>query len=199
MENLTANQNNSADIISDNAEKSQEVREDVVQAAIDKIMTQAESASGQNVPIVAIYNHLIAKCKDSRHFAEAVLKEEKTINQCCKYVTDRAFLAATKQNLTATPTNNDPLCYGMDSAEIFKLSDEYFELEDDALEKLKDAERTIIDDARKAIDTARQEAEKKKAEERKKAQAEKEKAKKEKEEKKAQAEEAAQAQMSLLD
>lgn len=195
MKNLTTNQNNSADIIAENTGEKQEKSEKIIQLAVEKIKKQAETASGYNVPIVAIYNYLVERCNDLT-FAQAVVKEEKNLGNCFKYITDRAFLAATKQNLTAPPpTRDNPLCFGMDSDEIFRLSSEYFELDDDGLEKIKESETAIIDNARKSIDEARRTAEKKKTEEKAKADAEKKAARK----RKADAAKMAEAQMSLFD
>lgn len=199
MDNSTTNQNNVADIISDNNEKSQEVTRNIRQEAVEKITTQAEKASGQNVPAIAIYHYLLEKCSDDEAFSKLVTAKEKNFSKCLSYITEKAYEAAAGQNITANPSNNTPIGVGMSSDEIFALVDEYFTLTDEEIKKRSEDARKTREEARKAADEARKEAEKKKAAERAKAAKEKEKAKKEKEEKKAKAEEAAKAQMSLFD
>lgn len=199
MENSTTNQNNISDIISENTEKSQESINNIIQEAIEKISVQAEKASGQNVPAIAIYHYLLEKCRADEDFSKLVIAKEKSVSKCFSYITEKAYEAAASQNVTANINSDAPISVGMDSDEIFALVDEYFTLSDEEIEKRKEETRKLREEARKAADDARKEAEKKKADEKAKAAKEKEKAKKEKEEKKAKAEEVAKAQMSLFD
>lgn len=199
MDNSTTNQNNVADIISDNNEKSQEPANNIIQKAVEKITKQAEKASGQNVPAVAIYHYLLEKCSGDETFSKLVIAEEKSISKCFSYVTEKAYEAAASQNITANTNSDKPISVGMSSDEIFALVDEYFTLSDKEIKKRSEEAQKLREEARKAADDTRKEAEKKKSAEKAKAAKEKEKAKKEKEEKKAKAEEAAKAQMSLFD
>lgn len=199
MDNSTTNQNNVADIISDNNEKSQEPANNIIQKAVEKITRQAEKASGQNVPAVAIYHYLLEKCSGDEAFSKLIIVKEKSISKCFSYVTEKAYEAAASQNITANTNGDKPISVGMSSDEIFALVDEYFTLSDEEIKKRSEEAQKLREEARKAADDARKEAEKKKSAEKAKAAKEKEKAKKEKEEKKAKAEEAAKAQMSLFD
>ena len=154
MENNSTIQNNSADIISEKAMENQGVIENITESAVKKIKKEAEIASGQNVPAIAIYNYLLDKCKKDEDFSKCVLVESKTIPKCFTYITDKAFGIASKQNINAD--RNTPIGVGMSSDEIFALVNEYFTLDDKVIEERKEAERKEIEEARRvAADTKR--------------------------------------------
>jgi len=188
MENNTAIQNNTADIIAENKRESQEENENIMRNAAEKIKEQAETASGQNVPAVAIYHYLVDKCENSEDFAKAVLNESKTVSKCFTYITDKAYEAAAAANITADTNNNAPLGIGMSSDEIFALAEEYFTLSDDEIKKRREDARAELEKRRKELRAARQETEKKKAE-----------SKKDTEKKSVKPEKAPDAQMSFFD
>lgn len=162
MENNTSIQNKSEDIITENNEKKQVVNENVSEIAVEKIKKQAECASGQNVPAVAIYNYLINKCNTDNEFSALVIVEGKTLAKCFSYVTERAFEKAAMQNITADTNSPTPIGIGMSGDEIFVLVDEYFSLDDKTIEERKTAERKAIEEARKAADELKRAAEKEK-------------------------------------
>lgn len=86
METTTI-QNNSAEIISQAAEKSQEKDIDITQAAIEKIKGEYEKFHGDNkAKAVSSYVSTILQdfCKQDKRFAEVVYKFRRTVSDCCK-------------------------------------------------------------------------------------------------------------------
>lgn len=89
MEKSTTNQNNVADIISDNNEKSQEPASNIIQQAIEKIKTEYESFTGGNKEkAVSSYVSTILQdfCKQDERFAGVILKFKRTLSDCCAEV-----------------------------------------------------------------------------------------------------------------
>lgn len=149
MENTTLPTNSDNNI----AENESEINEKIVQDAIEKLDSEAESVSGQNVPAIGIYHFLRDKCTKSEMFAEQVLIETKTMSKCFSYI-----IEIYKERAKLQRVNGESIVgIGADSAEIFAFAEEYYNLDDEAIERRK-AEEKAAAKARK-----KEEEEKRKA------------------------------------
>lgn len=152
MENTTLSTNPAINI----AENNEEINEEILKLATEKLDKEAESVSGQNVPAIGIYHFLRGKCTKSEMFAKQVLIETKTMSKCFSYI-----IEIYKERAKLQRVNEESIVgIGADSAEIFAFAEEYYNLDDEAIERRK-AEEKAAAKARK-----KEEEEKRKAKQR---------------------------------
>ena len=143
-----------------------------IQQATEKIENEAVSASGQNVPAIAIYHYLLHKVKHDESFAKQVLVSTKALSKCFSYITEKAFEIAKVQYEALKEQTDDPeeqkIGVGMGDKEIFGYVDEYYLLDDAELERKKAEAKEKAEADQKAAEEKRN-AERKAAEEKRKA------------------------------
>lgn len=194
MENTTLSTNPAINI----AENDEEINEEILKSATEKLDKEAESVSGQNLPAIGIYHFVRAKAISDETFAQQVL--QKKLSDCFSFVMEQyREQALNMAKGTGTRDNPEAVGIGASSDEIFGYVVDFYTLSDEELKQRAEEKAA----ARKA----KAEAEKKERQEKAKADAEAkanakkkadaEKKKKEKDKKKAD-EMAEQGQMSFM-
>lgn len=194
MENTTLSTNPAINI----AENDEEINEKIVQDAIEKLDSEAESVSGQNVPAIGIYHFVRAKAISDETFAQQVL--QKKLSDCFSFVMEQyREQALNMAKGTGTRDNPEVVGIGASSDEIFGYVVDFYTLSDEELKQR--AEEKVSARKAKAEAEKKERQEKAKADAEAKANAKKkadaEKKKKEKDKKKAD-EMAEQGQMSFM-
>ncbi len=140
MENSSTIQNNSAEIIPQPAEKSQELPVNVVRAAIEKIKAEyKEFKGGRYEKAISSYVSTILQdfCKQDERFAEVVYKFKRTLSDCCKEI-----IKGAKSHVSDVDVYRSAVKYYFPNSEvIMQISIEITGEAPDETEILKEAEK----------------------------------------------------------
>lgn len=162
MENKSIS-NNSDSIIAENVKEINDVKI----KAIRKLDSEAEHASGQNVPAVGIYHYIRRKIEEDESDAFAKFVLAKKLSNCFSYVTEH-FMEIAKKAAKGNGTRNNPEVVGVgaSSDEIFALVDEFYSTPDEEIKK-RAKEKKAREEAEKESKKAPEKAKKKVSEEKK--------------------------------
>ena len=143
---------------------------EAVDAAVKKITTEEENSKQKNSYMTeSIADYVIEACQSDEVLAKLALQEQKTLDKCIAYITQKAKKYIPKEH-------GNTACIPMPADTVYGWVREYYNLDDAAIEaekkrKQEEADKRAAEERAKAEESRKKaEADKKKTEAEKKAQ-----------------------------